>query len=586
MEKKDHKVACATGQQPEANDILSKEDQSQPNVTLFTQSTKTDSPSNGNAPSLNHQYPSTLQWPYTPQHGVEQSPFMPRPFIATQAPLPGVINQWPQFPHLQQNASNHQVPQGLPPTNYSQSAAPLWLPQRAGYTLPGLNAPATFPSFIAFGATDTSWQTPAAVGGGTSTTNQAQVPNFCYPVGYPYPGFPGPCDPSWWGQGQGQAQHPLCTYAFPGGYFTSAPALPPSCTTPLGQSFQKGIIRPPTKLSQKHQQLWDAQSAENVQLWNVINHLQSEIMDYKNSLLRLEVEVSSLKLAAEVPSLKPAAEEPTAQVSVAVLSGQPSKRGRPKRSVASVDALPSPGESHRRTRGRKPAACKIHQFEMKQHVFEKVILNKVEDKEKAYHSTAAAEQGNNISNVVAHSGGSLEVNGSNSMMPEFHYQFQQDLPNVQMYGIGHTASSEMKGNDDKGNYLRTNNSITSQQTNGTSTKTNLGLHMGAIGTASIGWPSSISSEPDRNKVNIGSQGFYNSGSVIRRGGKIIPGWSFVSEEDASEKLEDAVLGSGKDDNDENMGDDSSSGGEEIARTKDENAHNMDGSREGTSPNWS
>lgn len=160
-------------------------------MTLFTESTKTDSPSNGNAPSLNHQYPSTLQWPYMPQHGVEQSPFMPRPFIATQAPLPGVINQWPQFPHLQQNASNHQVPQGLPPSNYSQSAAPLWLPQRAGYTLPGLNAPATFPSFIAFGATDTSWQTPAAVGGGTSTTNQAQVPNFCYPVGYPYPGFPG-----------------------------------------------------------------------------------------------------------------------------------------------------------------------------------------------------------------------------------------------------------------------------------------------------------------------------------------------------------------------------------------------------------
>ncbi|PQQ09514.1 uncharacterized protein Pyn_36195 [Prunus yedoensis var. nudiflora] len=237
--KKDHSVACATGQEPEANDILSKEDQSQPNVTLFTESTKTDSPSNGNAPSLNHRYPSTLQWPYTPQHGVEQSPFMPRPFIATQAPLPGVINQWPQFPHLQQNASNNQVPQGQPPSNYSQSAAPLWLPQRAGYTLPGLNAPATFPSFVAFGATDTSWQTPAAVGGGTSTTNQAQVPNFCYPVGYPYPGFPGPCDPSWWGQAQ--AQQPLCTYAFPGGYFPSPPALPPSCTTPLDNPFKKEL---------------------------------------------------------------------------------------------------------------------------------------------------------------------------------------------------------------------------------------------------------------------------------------------------------------------------------------------------------
>ncbi|PQQ09513.1 uncharacterized protein Pyn_36194 [Prunus yedoensis var. nudiflora] len=286
-------------------------------------------------------------------------------------------------------------------------------------------------------------------------------------------------------------------------------------------------------------------------------------MDYKNHLVRLEAEVSSLKLAVEVPSLKPAAEEPTAQVSGAVLSGKPSKRGRELLQLMHYLLLVS----------------LIAELE--------VILSKVEDKEKAYHSTAAAEQGNNISNVVTHSGGSLvEVNGSNSMMPEFHYQFQQDLPNVQIYGIGHTASSEMKGNDDKGNYLRTNNSVTSQQTNGTSTKTNLALHMGAIGTASIGWPSSISSEPDRNEVNIGSQGFYNSGSVIRRGGKIIPGWSFVSEEDTSEKVEDAVLGSGKDDNDENMGDDSSSGGEEIAQTKDESAHNMDGSREGTSPNWS
>ncbi|KAK9949250.1 hypothetical protein M0R45_004783 [Rubus argutus] len=380
MEKKrkqDHKVACATSQEPEADKILSKDDQSEPNAAPFTKSTNTDSPSNDNVPSLNHQYPSILQWSYMPQHGVEQSPLVSRPFVATQSPLPGIMNQWPQLPHQQQNPSNHEP-------------------------------------FVAAGATDISWQNPAAVGGGTSATNQPQVPNFYYHVGYPYPGCPGPCDPlSWWSQAQ--AQQPLCTYAFPGGYFSSPPASLPSCSTAIGQIFQKGSIRPPANLSQKHQQLWDAQSAENVQLWSVINHLQSEVTDYKNCVTRLEAELSSLRAAAE---------ETAAQVNGAVLSAPPSKRGRPKKSVASVEGVHSPEVSHRRARGGKPAARNSHQFECKSHLFEKVILNKVEDKEKACHVATAVEHGNNASNVVTPSGGNMEINGINSTMPAFHYQFQ------------------------------------------------------------------------------------------------------------------------------------------------------------------
>jgi len=70
----------------------------------------------------------------------------------------------------------------------------------------------------------------------------------------------GPWDhSSWWGQAQ-QSQSP-CTYAFPGAYgsFSLQPPPMPSCAASLGQFFQRGIIRPPAKLSQKHQQLWDAQ---------------------------------------------------------------------------------------------------------------------------------------------------------------------------------------------------------------------------------------------------------------------------------------------------------------------------------------
>lgn len=82
----------------------------------------------------------------------------------------------------------------------------------------------------------------------------------------------GPCDPlSWWSQAQAQ---PPCTYAFPGGYFSSPPASLSSCSTAIGQIFQKGIIRPPANLSQKHQQLWDAQvrmSTFSLNLYNLIS---------------------------------------------------------------------------------------------------------------------------------------------------------------------------------------------------------------------------------------------------------------------------------------------------------------------------
>lgn len=70
----------------------------------------------------------------------------------------------------------------------------------------------------------------------------------------------GPLDSSsWFPQGQ-QLQFP-CTYNGLGGYVyaSAVPPSPLSCSASLGQPFQRGIIRPLAKISQKHQQLWEAQ---------------------------------------------------------------------------------------------------------------------------------------------------------------------------------------------------------------------------------------------------------------------------------------------------------------------------------------
>ncbi|KAF2295679.1 hypothetical protein GH714_033562 [Hevea brasiliensis] len=194
-------------------------------------------------------------------------------------------------------------------------------------------------------------------------------------------------------------------------------------------------------------------SAENVQLWIVIGHLQSELADYKSHVTKLESEVSFLKQAME---------ESTAHVTGTAVSRQVSKRGRPRRSVALVDALPSPDGSQPQARGRK--ACSL----------EKVILNKAEHKE-------------------------------------------QETTEVS-HGLNYTIIPEGS---------------------------------------------------ETNDLNKSSQSFNNYGSAIRQGGRVIPGWSFVDEEDAYEELEDAMATSAKDENEEEMEDDATSGGEEITCSKGE-----------------
>ncbi|XP_062120285.1 uncharacterized protein LOC133834625 [Humulus lupulus] len=568
--KKDHKLTSASSQEPDTNDLSNKDDQDEQTVG---NNVKTGCPPNDHTTSENNHHPPVLQWPYTPQNTVDQSPLASKPHIHTQSSSPIIISQW-NFPHQHsQNLTNHHVPQGQLPLNYTQSTPPFWLPQRTAHTFPGMNVPPAFSPYVPFGATEITWQAPA-VGVGTASTPQNQVPSVCYPFGYSFQGLPGACDPlSLWSQGQAQQSQPLCTYAFPGtyNYFSTPPSVLPSSSTSPGQAIQRGLIRPTAKLSQKHQILWDAQSAENVQLWNVINQLQSEIADYKSRLTRLEAEISSFK---------PKVEEPPARSSGTAVAGQPSKRGRPKRSVASVDVGASPDESHPRARGRKSATSKV-QSETKAHIFEKVVLNKIEDIDKSCQSPATIEQrySENILNNAAHASGNVEIHGSDLLMPAFSNQ-----AHLQICGMGLASSFEMKCSSDKSTEPKTAYSILSQQTAAMNTNSSSSAgYLSATVNGNLGWSANITSEEsERKMLSIGSQGFYNNGSVIRQGGKLVPGWSFVNGEDASEELEDAaVLGSAKDENEE-MEEDGSSEAEDIVQSKDDDANNADGAV-GTSP---
>eukprot|EP00261_Vitis_vinifera_P017693 XP_010647477.1 PREDICTED: uncharacterized protein LOC104878599 [Vitis vinifera] len=552
--KKDPKFtstpASASQELDTNSEHLSKEEQNQSGVAFAAKNAVTSSPSHENASSLSQQYPSIMQWPYTPQHAAEQS-LISRPSIPTQAPSPVILSRYQQLPHQQPYPIQ-------PPPHLAQSTTPFWLPQRPGYHFSSTNTPASYQPLTPLGTADANWQVSTLNGGGTSSNNQQQMPGFCYHIGYPYPGFPGPWDPSsWWCQTQ-QLQ-PACTYAYPGAcsYFSSQPPPLPGCSATVEQHFQRGTIQLPAKLSQKHQQLWESQSAQNVQLWTVIGQLQSELADYKSRLLKLEAEASSAKVTGE---------EPTSQTIGTALAGQTSKRGRPKKPIPAVDALPSLDESHPRTRGRKPAVLKV-QSETRTLNFEKECLNKVEDKGKANHSSATTQQEDDGKMTCAfiNSSGDIEIDRSNPMMPPFHSQVHQDIPGVQVSSIGLNTSSDMKTSSDKPEDPKTAFSILYSHVRQIKTEGASGTYIEAATNSNLGWPSNISFEDcGRNVLNMSSQGFYDNGGVIRQVSKVIPGWSFGHEEDASRDLGDAAIGGpGKDVDVEDM-EDASSGAEDCS----------------------
>ncbi|XP_057978443.1 uncharacterized protein LOC131164914 [Malania oleifera] len=567
--KKDHKLApTAAAQESEMNDSWTKEDQNQSGVGVAGMITRMGCSSHDKANSLNPQLPPITRGAYTPHPPIEQSLSIPRP-IPTPSPSTVALSQWQQLPHQQLNASSHQAQNGQPSPYIAHSTLPFWLPSQPDCHVFGANLPVSHQAYAPLGAIDPSWQASAMIAGGqTSSINQLQIPSLCYP----YPGFPGPWDSSfWWAQHQQPV--PPCTYAFPGasGYFSSL--RPPVLGTSVsGQSFQRGIIRVPAKFSQKHQQLWEAQSAENIQLWSAINYLHSELAEYKSRLLKVE---------AEVLALKPTIEEAAAHGTETAPPGKTSKRRRQRRPAASVHALHSPSESHPQVCGRKSTLSKI-QTSLN---FEKKSLNNVENKGNIGNltSTIQKEKDEKMARTMTTSSVNVAING-NDMVPTAFPNQRQDNPVVEMSTTDFNLDSKTKHNNGKAE----DSKAASQQIKAVWPDGALTTYIGDSYGRSIVWPSNISSEDcTTNTVHMRPQPLYNNDGVVGQGGKVVHSWNFGNKEYASEDLEDAVVGSAKEEDEEEeeeeeeIGDDASSAAEEIEGSKDEAVSMIDAS-EGTS----
>lgn len=280
------------------------------------------------------------------------------------------------------------------------------------------------------------------------------------------------------------------------------------------------------------------QSAENVQLWNVVGHLQSELANYKNRLTKLE---------ADVLSLKPTVIEPAARGSGATLPGEKkTKRGRPKRQIASNGVTPSTGRSLPRARGRKP---KLHnaQSETKELNCEKHSQKKLEDK-----ADSQKEIDGKTLNVVTDPG---DRNGISISNPIFHNQTLQDSNRVK-------SSSESKFDDIKVGESKTNFSITSHQVKGMETK-NYATYGAMTNDGKFVWPSNIStSNCGKDLINISSQSFYNDFNITGHARRLVGGWSFGNE-DVSVSHENVAIESGSNEN-EQMENDGSSSAEDTA----------------------
>ncbi|XP_052195383.1 uncharacterized protein LOC127803299 [Diospyros lotus] len=536
MEKKrkDCKLVFAASEEANGpNEILRKEDLNQSSVVHAAgKNVITASSSQDNAPSLNNQPQPVVQWQHTAQCVMDhQFNLIPNPCLPTQSPSPTFISQWqPPHPHYQQqNPSTHQVQHSQFSPHLAQPVVPFLLAQRPGYH-----------SVAPVGTTEISWQGPTTAGGGISSGNQPQIPSFCYHVNYPYPGFPGPWDPtSWWAH----AQLPACTYAIPGGcgYISSLPSLMPGCSAPSSQLSQRGIIQPPEKLSQKHQRLWEAQSAENIQLWAVVGRLQSELADYKSRLMKLESEVFL--------SVKPTVAESKALGTGTHLAGRSSKRGRPKKPIASADAVCSPDDSRPRARGRKPAVRNVA-LEIKEINLRKESI--IKHKENQCHSSIQHQNDINIENNLTNCCCGMEISGT---IPTFDSRIHQHVP-----GLNPCSSSIFNNKiGDPGPEF----SILPHRVKGVERKGALLDVPGTMGSESFVWTSNISSENcRRDPVNVGTRDCYNEVNVVGEGRNFMVGWNFRNEEGASAATQNAAAESPKDE--EEMEDDGSSAAEDAA----------------------
>ncbi|XP_050944760.1 uncharacterized protein LOC103484887 [Cucumis melo] len=494
MEKEEQpKFSSTPNLEHQANGVSSKNEKSVSDGTDAAKNAKSGCQLLENESPHNQHYTALLQSAHYPEHAEKPSP----------STAPSAVNERHQLPQSPANLQ-HQLSQPPQPQQFVLSSQPFWIQPQ--------------PS-ISFGATEGSWQSPAAFGAGASPICQPQAPNFYYPVGYPtYPGFPGSRDGSiWWGQTQPILFPGLSNYPRASCGFVSSQSWPmpiPSCaTSSSGQPLLRGVIKPPEKLSQKHKKLWEAQSAENVQLWSMIGELQGELAVYKGRLSKLEAEISCLRSSA---TNEPAVEVGNGDIT---LRGQPTKRGRLKRGTAPVGSQ-SPLQPH--TRVRKPAVGRTKVEDAKQTLLGKDSLNKADDnKHKYFTSLDITKQDKNedSSTTINQNNGIVEIDDDTLKMPaSLDNQVLEQCSEIQSCGIEFKPPSVLKSN----------------------------------------YEGIISEDSERNDFRIASSTIYTNGNVTRQG---ISGWNFKLVDEAAELgfPPPVVHKTGNED----MADEFSSGPEEI-----------------------
>ncbi|OIV94672.1 hypothetical protein TanjilG_25896 [Lupinus angustifolius] len=520
---KDQNLISACNHQYQTN-----EPNNQVQLDVTGPSNKINSPSHENVHSNSNQQqqPPIVQWSHTPQNATQQLMAVSFP---NQVLSHGVFNQWQQF------LNQLQV--------FAQSISPSCQSQWPGGANPLLGGPNVPPIFQ------------------TLQAHQTPLPNMPYHVAYPFPGFPGPCNHS---SCLGQMQQLQHSYAYnspgaPG--FSSATPTMPSCSTSGKQTSESGTIKPTAKLSQKHQQLWEAQSVENVQLRSMVDKLQAEVSDYKDRLVKLEEEVSSLKQdyknqimkLEQVSSLKQIVETPKAAEVIQTIpagTGQPPKRGRGRGRPKRLASMEESHEPSPQSRGRKPALNPF-QLDSNSPIFEKVVLKRVENKDIPNHPTTRIAQQENSGKIL---------NGvSNSAKSTYQGRINQEYQGIKMSGSGAIicCASGVKINfeRDKDKDMKMVYSQQSQPSKVLGICTSVSTKY--IGNTSNGNHGLTSIDSARDVLDAANQSLFHNGSLVEQREKISPGLNSANEEDDSVEMEDAIVGSSKDENEEGMIDDTS-----------------------------
>ncbi|CDP02658.1 unnamed protein product [Coffea canephora] len=400
-----------------------------------------------------------------------------------------------------------QQEQPMPP--FIQLNMPSWIPLLPGQHLPGASLPALYQPVPP--PAGTTGITGGGPGYGATLRSQQQSPSYCYHVGYPYPGFPGPWAPSSW---LSLPQHllPPHSSAFPGHcpYFSPIQPPIPGSSSASTTSNQGSTMRPTTKLSLIHQQLWEAQSLENVHLRKSVGELQSELADCKGRLTKLE---------EDVLSLKPVVKEGTTTATGVSSGAKTSKRGRPEKLVTPDGRVPSTDTSCPRIWNRKSGLLETLCQTKKLH-YEKVILKKVENEPSVRYTNDGK-----VNIPFINSSGSLEIPCSSGLCDTISDHHSAVLISKA------SIKPELKNYDTGGSASFTNSS---QNVYRTGESNSSGNFVEMTSNANLLWTSTTSPEEcGRDLLDFTAQISHNNMNILEQESKAVVGWNFGNKEDGS-----------------------------------------------------